>query len=957
MKNLISLLILTIASVVLADKLQANWTYQSCANFSASSQGIHFYDANHGAIVGLGSVISFTDNGGLTWQENFEHNLGNFYDLWMLGEQEALIVGEQGLFHTTDFFETLNPIELSAETLSLYDIDATFGKFVIGGESSIYYSDDGFNWTGNIAPQGFEGIAYNKVHCQSNGTVTAVGRSYYPGSESETFEDFLIISSSDLFQTITYGETDLPFVLDPPTDHVNSSIIALDFYSDLIGLAVCESDQGQYFLLTSDGGINWSLQNANPISNQVKDLNMISETRAYMVVREPEYQRAVVYESNDAGSSWNSPFVIPDGATAGDDISLCFVDNQVGYAVAAGTGDFMDVECASVVKYEFGACGNMIQESASAGQVFSFCMDECLLEGATTVSMFPIYSEDTYTDLTSSDLGCFELTPTSTGTLFFQLNPSPTGVMTWLSLDVSGGVGNIEVQANDDYENGPAIPELVLNVLDNDFGENIYISDWTAAGRGTVELLNDNFLYTLFDDLTLGPDSFTYTITDLNGATDSATVYLNWPLSTIYVTENTAMETSVTVIDQFELGDEEAVADWSIPTNGLINFVDGDLVYTPNGGFLGVDSFVASVCDYMFGGCRLYDITVFVGDSSADCDPDVPENCVWPGDCNNDGIANNYDLLNIGLTMNASGPGRAIISQDWEGFYSTDWPESLNGNLNYKYSDCDGNGQVSPSDVSAIQDNYGQVHGKTDGIEDATEDDPVISLQLPEGADFTKGNTIEFSIELGTEEMIAEDIYGLAFTISYDPILIEAGSVALDLSSSWMGDESSLIKLVKEFPNEGEGYLDLAISRTNQMASSGFGTLGIVTFVTDDIIAGKTAEEIVFSLEIDNLKAINAAGEEITLAAQGDSVVGSISNLVPEQAPIELYPNPVDAFLNIENSEGQIRSIQLVNINGSVVLEDNTGSSSLNLSAFAAGLYCLRLETNSGYVLKKLIIK
>ncbi|WP_319584175.1 VCBS domain-containing protein [uncultured Pseudodesulfovibrio sp.] len=72
---------------------------------------------------------------------------------------------------------------------------------------------------------------------------------------------------------------------------------------------------------------------------------------------------------------------------------------------------------------------------------------------------------------------------------------------------------------------------ISIDVLGNDTdpdlpNDTLSITDLGDAAHGTVSVVNGEVLYTP-DDNYNGPDSFTYTITDEGGATDTATVYLN----------------------------------------------------------------------------------------------------------------------------------------------------------------------------------------------------------------------------------------------------------------------------------------------------------------------------------------------------------------------------------------------------------------------------------------------
>ncbi|MEL7192773.1 MAG: hypothetical protein AAFO96_10070, partial [Bacteroidota bacterium] len=58
---------------------------------------------------------------------------------------------------------------------------------------------------------------------------------------------------------------------------------------------------------------------------------------------------------------------------------------------------------------------------------------------------------------------------------------------------------------------------------------------------------------------------------------------------------------------------------------------------------------------------------------------------VWPGDANSDLVADNVDLLAIGLYYGSTGPTRTNASNNW---YWLHWAESLTRNLQVAPTNC-----------------------------------------------------------------------------------------------------------------------------------------------------------------------------------------------------------------------------------------------------------------------------
>jgi hypothetical protein len=73
---------------------------------------------------------------------------------------------------------------------------------------------------------------------------------------------------------------------------------------------------------------------------------------------------------------------------------------------------------------------------------------------------------------------------------------------------------------------------------------------------------------------------------------------------------------------------------------------------------------------------------------------------------------------------------------------------------------------------------------------------------------------------------------------------------------------------------------------------------------------------------------------------------------------VELYPNPADQFINIR-SEETILEVEIWDINSNEVLSEKVDafSAELNLGGFSAGNYFLRIHTDTGLVIKQLVLK
>ncbi|MCC4214765.1 Ig-like domain-containing protein, partial [Leeuwenhoekiella parthenopeia] len=171
-----------------------------------------------------------------------------------------------------------------------------------------------------------------------------------------------------------------------------------------------------------------------------------------------------------------------------------------------------------------------------------------------------------------------------------------------VTIEVVADTANIVV-ANDDAYFGFIGDAIEGNVLTNDSdpeGDSFTVTGNTAPSNGTVAIGTDGrFTYTP-DMGYSGTDTFTYTITDAQGATDTATVYISidpspnggndiLAINDINDTfEGQAVSGDVGTNDENPDGPagSEVYTVVTQPTNGTLVFnADGTYTYTPNDGF------------------------------------------------------------------------------------------------------------------------------------------------------------------------------------------------------------------------------------------------------------------------------------------------------------------------------------------------------------------------------------
>ncbi|MCI5058479.1 MAG: T9SS type A sorting domain-containing protein [Flavobacteriales bacterium] len=358
-----------------------------------------------------------------------------------------------------------------------------------------------------------------------------------------------------------------------------------------------------------------------------------------------------------------------------------------------------------------------------------------------------------------------------------------------------------------------------------------------------------------------------------------------------------------------------------------------------------------------------YNVCVYAYDSFGCADTactiiTVLSDSVWPGDANSDGIANIWDVLPIGVAYGTSGPVRPSATTNWIGQYAADFGQSLASGVDYKHSDCDGNGNINIGDFGAILLNYGQTHTK--GFESPfVMTNPSLSVNL--NVDTTQvGSVVTAMINLGDAIIPADSVYGVAFQMNYDPALVDSVQMNVDYSNSWLGDITNNSDFIGiDTTLISFGHLDVGMTRTNQGNKSGHGEIcAVEIFTTDDLIGKQTTYEAL-KLSLSNVKIISYDQTELVVNTVSDSVIlyqnGPVGIKRIGNSSISIYPNPFNESVNIKG-DFDVCNMLLSNSLGQIVMRKNIQSNAtLNLSELDKGVYFMQLEGSTFRVSKRII--
>ena len=328
------------------------------------------------------------------------------------------------------------------------------------------------------------------------------------------------------------------------------------------------------------------------------------------------------------------------------------------------------------------------------------------------------------------------------------------------------------------------------------------------------------------------------------------------------------------------------------------------------------------------------------------------DQCVWPGDANYDGVVDNNDLLAIGLGYDDIGYARLNATINFIPQYCTNWADTLLGGINYKHVDCNGDGVINATDTNAIILNYDRTHPRNGTDQPWKMNSPVLHVTVSPDT-LVDGETAVATLSLGDTAMPCTNVYALAFTYNFDPLVVDSNSVNITFGNSWLANSGDHINISKTFYSAGQ--VQAALTRIDHGNRSGQGPIATISMkITTGNINGKNLSYYIMNNFITRLTVINDTGRVLSINEGSDSAVVAFSpaDVAPiiNDLHIHIFPNPANDVLNINTTATQIQDISIVDITGQQVLAltPQTGTNiTLNIADLSAGVYTINIKANN----------
>ncbi|MCB0628107.1 MAG: cohesin domain-containing protein [Saprospiraceae bacterium] len=340
------------------------------------------------------------------------------------------------------------------------------------------------------------------------------------------------------------------------------------------------------------------------------------------------------------------------------------------------------------------------------------------------------------------------------------------------------------------------------------------------------------------------------------------------------------------------------------------------------------------------------------------------EKTVWPGDTDQNGLVDHFDLLNIGLAYGAQGFPRPEQDLSWEAHFSAPWPQKTpNTEVSFQHIDTDGNGTITANDTLALALNYRWFNEQWNGEDgyNKRENLPAAArtAAVPLYVDtypVAEGSSGTFDIMLGDDANTNNTVYGLAFSINYDPLAIVPGSMRLSFADSWMGNNGEdLLTFYRDDPDHH--MVHVAMTRIDGEDITGAGSIAKLLITIEDVIFRSNDIEIPISIE--QARLINSIEEAVPVDVRSSVIVVNTTTRTLDESldrQIRVFPVPTQNRLYLKTPNLTVKNIELFSMDGRRLREWQGQPSELFLHDLPQGTYSLRMITNEGVAVRRIII-
>lgn len=339
---------------------------------------------------------------------------------------------------------------------------------------------------------------------------------------------------------------------------------------------------------------------------------------------------------------------------------------------------------------------------------------------------------------------------------------------------------------------------------------------------------------------------------------------------------------------------------------------------------------------------------------------------MYPGDANDNGIANGVDLIYLGKAFGETGDARADQGIDFSPKLFSPWAGMFPDGLNFAHADSDGNGIIEAIDKDAINQNYGLTHDPIMPDEYAGDGLPLLDpslVLLPAVPSVLPGQTVDVPVFMGTLGLPVTNFQGVTFSVLYDSDMVTEPVVFNQLPS--FVDPNPGSETINLVTNNEPGVTNVAITRINDNEIAGFGQIGTLSFIIiEDFVTALPADTLKIILDSVLLLDQNLEPHPLVLENAEVLVLPDTTTSTFDWDPaisMNIFPNPITTqrIFTIDNKGFPIKKVELINTFGQAIplTDDAMAVFKILDSACPPGVYFLKIETPKGIVTEKLILQ
>jgi large repetitive protein len=402
--------------------------------------------------------------------------------------------------------------------------------------------------------------------------------------------------------------------------------------------------------------------------------------------------------TNDKGSLVNGSVIVTSGPNNG----TTSVDPTTGIVTYTPNPGFSSTDT-----FNYKVCdlnNTCVTATATITVTPTASNDTATTNSSSTVKIPVLANDDGKLDpssvlVTTSPTGGTAI-PNTDGSISYTPNPnfSGTDTFTYKVCDLAGQCSTATVtvtvapKAANDVAVTPSGTAVTLPLLSNDTGNldpsSVLVTTPPAHGDVVIDPLTGNATYEPAPGF-VGTDTFTYKVCDksipVNCTTATATITVG-PITgndKASTPAGTPVNIPVLTNDSSSL---TSITGTTPPTNGIVSInPDGTILYTPNPGFSGTDTFTYTVCDSSGNNCKTATVTVLVTPTAKPDTATTKENTPVTVPI----LVNDLGKLDPASVTVTSGPNNGTVVINPDGSIKYTPVPGFNGTDVINYSVCD----------------------------------------------------------------------------------------------------------------------------------------------------------------------------------------------------------------------------------------------------------------------------